>query len=588
MAAFLYPPRIALALAAMLAGAAPAWAQTGGAQTGGDQPASQPDQPEASVAAPPMRPESATGLYGNFLAGRVALTLGDTPSAADLLLIALRSDPDNLELINRTFMAALLDGRPEALRLARRIPENGVALLVLMGSDAVAGRWDRAEARVRALPRGGLTQALVPLLQAWTLAGRNQTDAALSSLRPVIDHGRLRALAALHGALIADLGNRNREAERLLRTSLAEQTEPTLRLAMLAAAILQRAGKPGEATRILDQVAANGDEISLAAAEPARRAILGQRAVASAVEGIAEAYVALAGALRGQAADEQAMAMARLALRLRPNFGPAILLLSDILTEGEHNARALELLNGIRADDALAPVALLRRAGLLDKLDRPDEAEALLREQAAALPDRPQALVRLGDMFRRRNRFAEAAAAYDLAMARVPSPREQEWPLFYARGISRERSGNWPGAEADFLRALELSPEQPYVLNYLGYSWADQGIHLDRALPMLRRAVELRPQDGNIADSLGWVLFRLGDMAGAVEWLERAVELEPRNGTVNYHLGDAYWVAGRRSEAEFQWRRALTMELEAGEEPGIQERLQGGLPARGWPSGLSP
>ncbi|RVT95465.1 tetratricopeptide repeat protein [Rhodovarius crocodyli] len=578
------PPRILLAAAAlMMAGALPATAQPSG---GAAEPTTTAQAPAAPQ--PPAVVDPAAGLFANFLAGRVALTLGDTSQAADFLTTALRGDPDNLELLNRAFMAALLDGRPEALRIARRIPENGVALLVLMGSEAVAGRWDRAEIRVRALPRGGLTQALAPLLQAWTLAGRNQTDAALALLRPVIEHGRFRSLAALHGALIADLANRNREAERLLRISLSDQTEPTLRLAMLAAAILSRSGKPGEATRILDQVAANGDEISLAAAEPARRAILGQRGVASAVEGIAEAYVAMAGALRGQAADDQAMAMARLALRLRPNFAPAILLLSDILTDSDQNARALELLGGIRPEDALAPVALLRRAGLLDKLDRPAEAEALLREQAAALPTRPQSLVRLGDMFRRRSRFAEAAAAYDEAMARVPNPREQEWPLFYARGISRERSGNWPGAEADFLRALELSPEQPYVLNYLGYSWADQGINLDRALPMLRRAVELRPQDGNIADSLGWVLFRLGDKDGAIEWLERAVELEPRNGTINYHLGDAYWVAGRRSEAEFQWSRALTMELETGEEPAIRERLSGGLPERAWPAGLRP
>ena len=117
-------------------------------------------------------------------------------------------------------------------------------------------------------------------------------------------------------------------------------------------------------------------------------------------------------------------------------------------------------------------------------------------------------------------------------------------------------------AEADLLRALELSPEQPYVLNYLGYTWAEQGKNLDRAKAMLLRATELRPQDGNIADSLGWVLFRLGDLPGAVTWLEKAVELESRNSVMNDHLGDAYWAAGRQREARFQWRRAATLEPE--------------------------
>jgi tetratricopeptide (TPR) repeat protein len=223
---------------------------------------------------------------------------------------------------------------------------------------------------------------------------------------------------------------------------------------------------------------------------------------------------------------------------------------------------------------------------LLDTLDRTEEAIALLREQAARFATMPQPLVRLGDILRRRNRFPEAAEAYDQALARVAAPGERDWPLFYARGISRERSGDWPAAEADFLRALELAPEQPYVLNYLGYSWADQGINLDRARPMLARAVELRPQDGNIADSLGWALYRLGDLAGAVEWLEKAVELEPRNATITDHLADAYWVAGREREAVFQWRRALTMELEPGEGPRIEAKLVGGLPMDAVPVSL--
>ena len=158
--------------------------------------------------------------------------------------------------------------------------------------------------------------------------------------------------------------------------------------------------------------------------------------------------------------------------------------------------------------------------------------------------------------------------------------RTRDWPLLYARGIARERSGDWARAEADFLRALELAPEQPYVLNYLGYTWAEQGKNLDRAKAMLLRATELRPQDGNIADSLGWVLFRLGDMPGAVTWLEKAVELESRNSVINDHLGDAYWAAGRQREARFQWRRALTLDPEPEELAKIEAKLRDGLPRR--------
>jgi tetratricopeptide (TPR) repeat protein len=535
---------------------------------------------------PPRPPQAASGTIGAFLAGRFAAAEVDTATAADQLLAALRGDPDNPELLIRAFRASVLDGRAEALRLARRLPDNPVAILLQLGSEALAGRWDRAESRVRALPRNGPTAPLLPVLLAWTQAGRGQSDQAQSGLRPIIEQGRFRVLNALHAAMIADLSGRMREAERLVRLAMADQPDPTLRLALLGASILHRAGRQADATRLLDQVVGNGDEISLAASEPARSLVLAGRGVTSPVEGIAEAYVAMAGALRAQGANDDAMLLSRLALRLRPAFGPALLLVSDVLTEGDQRPQAMALLRLIRVDDPLFGVAALRRAGLLERMERRDEALALLREQAKSITSQPQPLIRMGDILRNAGRFAEAATVYDEAVARIPILTARDWPLLYARGIARERSNNFPGAEGDFLRALELAPEQPYVLNYLGYSWADQGLNLERARAMLARATELRPQDGNIADSLGWALFRLGDLPGAIEWLEKAVELEVRNSTINDHLGDAYWVAGREREAEYQWRRALTMELEPGEGPRIELKLQNGLPREAVPAAL--
>jgi Flp pilus assembly protein TadD len=346
----------------------------------------------------------------------------------------------------------------------------------------------------------------------------------------------------------------------------------------LTASILHRGGRTAEATRILDRLAESHDELAIAALEPARSGVLAQRGISGPAEGIAEAYVALGSALRGQDLEEMSGLLARLALRLRPGFAPALLLLADVLTDAEQPAAALDALAAIPPGDPLAATAMLRRAGLLDRLDRMEEAEALLGEVAAALPTLPQPLMRLGDILRRRGRFAEAAAAYDGAIQRLGQVQAHDWPLLYARGIARERCGDWPGAEADFLEALRLAPDQPFVLNYLGYSWADQNINLARARAMLERAVELRPQDGNIADSLGWALYRMGDLAGATTWLEKAAELESRNATVNDHLGDAYWAAGREAEAQFQWHRALTMEPEPADAERIERKLREGLP----------
>jgi len=520
--------------------------------------------------------------FGAYLAGRFAAAETDTRAAADNLLKALRADPEQPEVLNRAFLAALLDGRPEALRLARRLPDNTTANLLLTGSDVQAGRWDRAEQRLRAMARSGPVQVLQPVLLAWVQFGRGQPDAALGTLRPLIEANRLRALYALHAALIADLAGKPREAERYARMAVADQPQPPWRVAVLVAGVLTHNGREQEAQRLLDQIAGSGDDAALAAAPSSRPALLAARGVASPTDGMAEAYTALAGALRGQGSADFALVLTQLALRLRPGFAPALILTADALAEEDHEEQALAALDRIAADDPLAPVVGLRRAALLDKLDRTEEAIAELRRIAAAYPSMPQAPARLGDLLRQRNRFAEAAEAYSDAVARTPHPGARDWPLFFARGIARERSGDWSRAEADLLHALELSPEQPYVLNYLGYSWAEQGKNLERAKAMLLRATELRPQDGNIADSLGWVLFRLGDKAGAVEWLEKAVELEPRNSVINDHLGDAYWASGRQQEARYQWQRALTMDPEPAEIPKIEAKLRDGLP--GYPT----
>jgi tetratricopeptide (TPR) repeat protein len=557
------PRQLALLAAALLSACAAGESPYAGGGAGGPR----------MRGAPPI-----SGAFGAYLSGRFAAAETDTATAADRLLAALKADPDQPELLNRAFLATLLDGRSEALRLARRLPDNTVANLLLAGSDAQAGRWERVEPRLRGVTRSGPVQLVQPVLLAWAQLGRGQPEQALATLRPAVESNRLRVLNALHAGMVADIaGGRPREVERYGRMAVADQPQLPPRAAILAAGLLYRSGQPAEAQRLLDAIAASGDDSALVVAGPARRAQAVARAVSSPTDGMAEAYVSLAGSLRGQGSGDFVLVLAQLALRLRPGFAPALMLSADVLLEEKQEEQALATLTRVASDDPLAPLAAIRRAAVLDKLDRPDEAVAVLRRLAEANPDLPQPAAHLGDLLRRRNRFAEAAAAYDQALSRVARSGVRDWPLFYSRAIARERAGDWPRAEADLLRALELSPDQPYVLNYLGYTWADQGRNLDRAKAMLLRATELRPQDGNIADSLGWVLFRLGDTRGAVTWLEKAVELEPRSSVINDHLGDAYWAAGRQREARFQWRRALNLEPEPEDGPKIEAKLRDGL-----------
>jgi Flp pilus assembly protein TadD len=264
-------------------------------------------------------------------------------------------------------------------------------------------------------------------------------------------------------------------------------------------------------------------------------------------------------------------------LILRPGHPEANLLIGDIFAGRENNEEAVRAYRDVDPDAPLGWQARLRAAEALHAAERKEEAFELLRAMADERTDRTEPLVTLGNLLRRDQDYAEAEVAYSRALERIDGLERRYWPLLYSRGITYERTDRWPQAEADFLQALELEPEQPFVLNYLGYSWVEQGTNLEEAQEMLRRAVALRPNDGFIVDSLGWVYYRLGKYEAAIEHLEQAVELEPGDPVINDHLGDAYWKVGREREARFQWRRALSLDPEEEDAAAIEEKLEHGL-----------
>jgi tetratricopeptide (TPR) repeat protein len=214
----------------------------------------------------------------------------------------------------------------------------------------------------------------------------------------------------------------------------------------------------------------------------------------------------------------------------------------------------------------------------LDSLERTDEARQQLEKLIASHPDDLEAILALGNILRDRKHYAECADAYSKAIDLIPNPTKPTWTVFYFRGICFERSKQWAKAEGDLKKALELYPEQPHVLNYLGYSWIDQGVNLDEGMRLIKRAVEQRPDDGYIVDSLGWAYYRIGKYDEAVKNLERAAELKPMDPTINDHLGDVYWKVGRKLEATFQWTHARDLKPEPDELAKIEAKLKDGMP----------
>ncbi len=498
-----------------------------------------------------------TGAFGNYLAGRYALQRTDAVTACNDLLKAHAAAPDDPEVTTQAFVACLNTGRPEATTLARRLPDNPVAQLLLANVDAKAGRWKATERRMSSLPRQGLTQVLQPLLLAWSLHADGRTDEALTVLRPFVDVQRSRPTFALHAALIADAANRRDDADKYYRIVRTEFGSSSVRVAQILASWQVRSGHPAEAQATLAGLAGTSNDAQIAL--PALLQSVTTRPVGTPTDGMAEAYIAFASALTSQNANDLSLVMLRLALDIRPDLTAARLAAAEILVVQRHPEAALAMLAAVTLRDPLSAVVRLRRVALQDRTGKTDAAVADLRQMSTDYPDSPLPDLQLGDLYRTKQRHDEAIAAYDRAIARVARPTRNDWVMYYSRGISFERSNQWPKAEADFLFALTLAPEQPLVMNYLGYSWADKGLNLDRAREMLQKAAQRRPNDGAIIDSLGWVLFRQGAIQEAVKTLERAVELEPDDPTINGHLGDAYWAVGRKIEAQYQWRRALTL-----------------------------
>ena len=523
------------------------------------------------VPGPASRPVDPSA--GDYLVGHYAASRTDTETAADNLLKALKSDPNDTELQRQAFGPAILAGRPEALDLARKLPSSPAALLLLANAEVKAGKWRAAEAEFASLPGQGATQLLQPLLKAWAEQGEGATDEALNTLQPLVDGTRYRGVFALHAALINDQAGRTAEAARLYRLALVEYGALNIRLGAIVASFEARSGQEREARSTLHAtVEASPD---LAIAEPALQQSAATVTVPTAADGIAEAYLALAASLQRQDSTEFSIILLRLALDLRPDLTAARLLAADIQASSGQLDAAMTTLAPVQPSDPLVALIDLRRAQYAERLGRTDEARTELEQLATEYPQRPEPLAILAQMQRGEGHFAEAADTYGRAIARIRQPVPGDWALYYEQGMAYDRAHDWPRAETDFLHALDLSPDEPYVLNYLGYAWTEQGRNLVRARQMIERAAELRPNDGSIVDSLGWVLLQQGDKAGAVRFLEHAVELEPEDATINGHLGDAYMAAGRKREAEVQWRRALILNPEPQEEQALQAKLAG-------------
>ena len=523
-------------------------------------------------------------LFGYYLAGRYAQQMRNFNAASGWYEKAIGNNPDAPELISRTFLMEVCVGHFDRARaLAQKDlqldPDDAIAQLVLLVERLKAGDVAGALKDASALPSGGVHRFIGPFALAWTRMAAGDLAGADAALQGLDKFNGFEPLKVFQLGLLYDFAGKTDKAQQYFDKTLQENKQLNWRLTDAIANFDLRHGHADRAKalyqRFIKESGGNDLALSTGAMRPSGPP---QPTIRSATDGLAESLFDLASVLNQAETIDLSLLYDRFALELRPQFPLAQLLLADILGAENKPEQSLAVLAGIPPNSPYSWSARLRGAVDLDTMGRSDEAITQLKAMAAERTDLIGAEVQLGDILRSKKRFGEAVGAYDEAIRRTATAGLPErWGLFYDRGVVLERSGQWQRAEGDLLHALKLKPDQPLVLNYLGYSWIDRGENLERGLKMIEKAVALRPEDGYVVDSLGWAHYRMGDYAGAVQSLEKAIELVPEDPTINDHLGDAYWRTGRLLEARYQWRRALQFGPQANDIKPIEAKLEHGL-----------
>lgn len=505
-------------------------------------------------------------VSGAYLASHYAQSKNDWGRATPLLNALLEKDPDNKELIRQSMILAEGSGNHDlaakrAQQLVDKNPEDGLAHLIVATHAIAKADYDTALKTLTALPRGDMADFVMPLLKGWAMAGKGQ-------FAPEMFKGT--TIHAYHGGLIAHYLKKNNDvvfgfAETILAPSglTAEEVER-------AADLMAISGHAKDAVNVykaLQSQKGTSDHLALKIAAAEKNGdltlLIPALAIKTPAEGASGAILDLARILYQENSDGSARVFAQMALDLDPKKADTHILIASSYAREKQIDQAIAEYNKVPESHSRYLDTQHEAAALLAESGRMDDAVALLNKLYNTHHD-PDSLIRIGDLYRSKEDFKKALEIYNSVSAKLATPMPKEyWYLLYARGMTEERLHDWPKAEADLKKALEYQPDHPYIMNYLGYAWVDQGVHMDEALKMLEQASALRPNDGYITDSLGWAHYKVHQFKEAVPYLEQAVGMLPYDSEINSHLGDAYWQVGRKVEAKFQWERARNYSKDA-------------------------
>lgn len=516
---------------------------------------------------------SEAGVSGSYLSSQFSRSTGDIESAIKSLRSVYKKKPQDIDIANQLMGLCLLAGRvDEAVEIASNITKTNKKESIpalMLSLRAIKNNDTTSASRIldEVFEDGG-GQLWLPLISAWLDVEQRKLLKPLRMEELSAEVGRAAPVVNYHLALINARAGFIKEAAENFKQSVDGATHPPTRV-MQALLQFYEKNKSPEILKPIVKAYQNANKDS-ATTKPLE--------ISNIRDGVAEVLFTMGSIMLASDAIQDAALYLQLTLYLKPDMEIATIALAQAYSELQQYVIAGELLSKIPPKSQLYSTAQLYTAVNLGKLEKIDEAITKLDNLISSSPNDIEAYIAKGDLLRAQEKFTDAIVVYKAALATLKEEKAQHWPILFAISICFDKLGDWVETEKNLKHSLKLSPDQPDVLNYLGYSLLIRGENLQQAKALIEKASKKRPSDPQIMDSYGWVLYLLGDYSKALSYLEAAVSLLPADVTVNDHLGDLYWRLGRKTEARFQWDRAITYAKDDAAAQEIRKKLKDGLP----------
>ena len=528
--------------------------------------------------------------FGNYLAGESALINKDNKAAINYFEQAIdfnKLDTEygydlaeklcSLYLLEGDINSCISLGKKIEKKLTSQSIESTNILMALVVGDIKNKEINSALNRLKKIKKSSYERFSVPIIEAWLIAEEKKN---LKKAKQKLDELErdlvIDGLRNLNLALIHESFNKNEEALIYYKKSINAFSQPSYRLAELSANAFERNGDFEEAKNIYEKFLSSTSDNLLVEQSLKRidKKQLPNKLIINLNDAIAELFTTIASSFSSDFTNNFSIIYSHFAIYLKKDFEVANLYLAELLESNGRYIEANNIYEKISSTSNFSWHAKLKKARNLELLGNNDKSISILKKMSNEKKDRYDALKLLGDIFRNYNNYKEAIKYYNEGISRIEIIEAEHWDLLYSRGIAYERNKEWGMAEKDFLKILELIPDQPDVLNYLAYSWIEQNTNLDRAKKLIIKAANIRPRDPYIVDSLGWAYYSLKEYDKAVEELERAINLKPTDPIINDHLGDAYLKVNRDIEALFQWKKAIEFKPEEDLKKKIEKKIK--------------